>query len=429
MTDKPVLIVGAGIAGLSAAIELARNGIASIIADQAMRIGGMIHRQPVPGISPVSLPWPHRRRWAALTAGLELHRDLISIRLQSRFAGIDHGGEVLVTGSPGFYLRPSALIFATGATERILPRPGWTLANVRTAGAIQIGLKTSGVAPSGRIVLAGAGPLLFAVGAQLARAGNEPVAIVQAGKPFAPAHGAWKLPFSQLAEAAGYMATLLSHRVPILTGTDVVRITESGDGLELNLQGAAGERVLSADLVGLHDGIRPNSYGATACDTIPFLSAGDCHEALGADAAALDGEHVARRVMARLGGMPDPEEPHGLARARETQGILARMHGGDEAARLAELPDDTVICRCENRTLADLQALGPAPTTRELRLNGRFAMGACQGRFCGEWVNQLAANNPPSGAVGAMRWPVRPISIADILDAGQDPAPLAELEK
>ena len=429
MTDKPVLIVGAGIAGLSAAIELARNGIACIVADQAMRIGGMIHRQPIPGTSPVSIPWSHRRRWATVTAGLEAHRDLISIRLNSRFAGIDHGGEVLVTGSPGFYLRPSAVILATGASERVLPRPGWTLGNVRTAGAIQIGLKTSGVAPSGRIVLAGAGPLLFAVGAQLARAGNAPVAIIQAGKPFSPAHGAWRLPLAQLSEAAGYMATLLSHRVPILTGTDVVRITESGHGLDVHLQDASSVRVLSADFVGLHDGIRPNSYGTTACNVIPVLSAGDCHDSLGADAAAIDGEHAARHVMARLGGKADPEEPRGLARARETQAILARMHGGDEAARLAELPANTVICRCENRTLADLRALGPEPTIRELRLNGRFAMGACQGRFCGEWVNQLAENSPPSGAVGAMRWPVRPISIADILDAGEDPAPLAELEK
>ncbi|NCO17475.1 MAG: oxidase, partial [Alphaproteobacteria bacterium] len=85
-----------------------------------------------------------------------------------------------------------------------------------------------------------------------------------------------------------------------------------------------------------------------------------------------------------------------------------------------DLPDDTVICRCEMRTLADLRALGPAPTARALRLDGRFAMGACQGRFCAEWVGRIIAPTTAPQPIGATRWPTRPIAVADLLAASED---------
>mgnify|MGYP003658035771 CR=1 FL=1 len=59
--------------------------------------------------------------------------------------------------------KPRAVIFATGARERIQPRPGWTLAGVSSAGALQIALKTTGTLPLGRLLLAGTGPLLYAL--------------------------------------------------------------------------------------------------------------------------------------------------------------------------------------------------------------------------------------------------------------------------
>jgi hypothetical protein len=76
-----------------------------------------------------------------------------------------------------------------------------------------------------------------------------------------------------------------------------------------------------------------------------------------------------------------------------------------------------VICRCEARTLDDLRALGPRPTDRQLRLDGRFSMGACQGRLCAEWVGRLALPDTAKPRLGADRWPTRPIVIADLLAA------------
>ena len=78
-----------------------------------------------------------------------------------------------------------------------------------------------------------------------------------------------------------------------------------------------------------------------------------------------------------------------------------------------------MLCRCENRTAGDLRALGDDPTDRELRLRGRFAMGRCQGRFCGEWVRRLQGDDPADAPLGAVRLPVRPLPLADLIDAGE----------
>ena len=71
------------------------------------------------------------------------------------------------------------ILLATGALERPVPIPGWTLPGVMTAGAAQILLKSAGLVPEGRVVLAGQGPLLYLVAAQLARAGAAPAALFE----------------------------------------------------------------------------------------------------------------------------------------------------------------------------------------------------------------------------------------------------------
>src|SRR6202008_719980 len=71
------------------------------------------------------------------------------------------------------------ILLATGAIERAVPIPGWTLPGVMTAGAAQILLKTADLVPEGRAVLAGQGPLLYLIAAQLARAGAPPIALLE----------------------------------------------------------------------------------------------------------------------------------------------------------------------------------------------------------------------------------------------------------
>jgi hypothetical protein len=96
---------------------------------------------------------------------------------------------------------------------------------------------------------------------------------------------------------------------------------------------------------------------------------------------------------------------------------LKLVYEHDEKPMLDQLPLHTVICRCENRTLGDLKALGEQPTVREIRLLGRFAMGACQGRFCGHWVQCLSGNEKKlsKSVLTAAHWPSRPLSIQGLV--------------
>ena len=86
-------------------------------------------------------------------------------------ATVEIGVTVRAAGTRRGSCAPARPILATGAIERPFPMPGWTLPGVMTAGGAQILLKTSGLVPQGRIVLAGTGPLLWLAAAQLQDAG------------------------------------------------------------------------------------------------------------------------------------------------------------------------------------------------------------------------------------------------------------------
>lgn len=418
MSERPVLVVGAGLAGLAAATELARAGLAVLVVDQARTVGGAVHRQPLPGVAGVAAP-AQARRWSAVMAGVLAQCARVTIRCGTRFGGVDHTGAVLLSGAINALIRPRALVLAVGAREAVQPRPGWTLPGVMTAGAIQTRTKTLAEAPSGRVLLAGSGPLLLAVGAEMCRLGNPPVAIIEAARPLHPL-AALGLPLAYLTEAAGYLAQILRARVPLYWGAHLTRIETGEAGLLAHIETGKGLRRISADLIGLHDGIRPNDAGLTDSAALPVLRLGDCREALGAPAALADGRDGGAALAARLLGRAAPATSPERDRQRAAQARLARIYGHDGVARLADLPPDTVICRCEMRTLADLRALGPTPTDRALRLDGRFAMGACQGRFCAEWVGRIIAPGAAPQPIGAARWPARPIAVADLLAASED---------
>lgn len=416
MTEPQVIVVGAGPAGLSAAVELARAGLHTLVVDQARAPGGAIYRQPLPGVTRSA-----SRRWTSLIAAVDALSDRIDIACETRFGGVDSAGAILLTGARNALLRPRALVLATGARERVQPRPGWTLPGVQTAGAIQTSLKTLGEAPRGQILLAGSGPLLLAVGAQLTRLGNPPAAVVEAALPFRPRLTALGLPPSYMAEAAGYLLTLKRARVPLLSATHLTGIAQAPAGLTATIEGPAGARTIQADLIGLHDGIAPNDTGLTHSASLRILRVGDCAEALGARAALISGTEAGARLAAELTRRPAPPASRRLAQERSAQSRLARIYAHDPAEALEILPADTVLCRCENRTLADLRALGPDPTDRQLRLDGRFGMGPCQGRFCAEWVRRLGTPGHVQPArIGASRWPARPIAISELLAAIPD---------
>lgn len=423
MAESPVLIVGAGLAGLCAATTLVQNGISTLIVDQSPAIGGNIHRQPRAGAKPIKLLKPQIKRWQRVSARLQAAQHKIDIRNQTRFAGLDYTGNALICGlqnNKSEMLKPAALIMATGAIERVQPRLGWTLPNVMTAGAIQTSLKTTGVAPKGKIILAGSGPLLLAIGAQLVKAGNPPLAIIEAGRPLAQPFKALGLPLTYLSEAMSYLASLHLARVPIYYGAQVTQITQTKQQkLQISFVRNAGKtHNLTADMIGLHDGLRSNDYEIDETIDIPIVKAGDCSQILGARAAELDGIRAGHEIANKLLNRAiHPTQDKLWFVQQKAQRILAEIYTHNGLKRLKTLPDETIICRCENRTRGAL-CISTQPTLRQARLNSRFGMGACQGRFCSEWVQHLLHQDPSTSdaKLTSQRWPLQPISISSLVD-------------
>jgi len=429
MARNVVLVVGAGIAGISAANVLADAGQEVLLVDQAPQAGGNFYRQSFPEARELPRPRRVRERWQGAMARLQAHGDKISLRCSVRFAGVDHTGVACLSdlkGNNDHLLRPAAVIVATGATECVRPRPGGTTPGVMTVGALQTLLKSSGESPNGPIVLAGTGPLLMAVGAQLAKAGNPPLCILDTARPYRRALSGLRLPASYLLEAVDYLGTLVRAGVPIYWGAEVAGIAP-GDRhhrLKISIQTRGGKRrQIGADYLGLHDGLKPNDYGVTTEPELKVWRTGDCREVLGARAAALDGERIGSQVADYLGGgkFSDRWAPD-IARHRQAQAVLHLLYPDMRPFDIAGADKTTVLCRCENRTVEDLRALGQT-TAKQARLLGRFAMGPCQGRFCGETLAASLTANPDDGRsavaspVLSSRWPIAPIRVQGIVDA------------
>jgi NADPH-dependent 2,4-dienoyl-CoA reductase/sulfur reductase-like enzyme len=435
MRDPDVLVVGAGPAGISAAAELNAAGLSVLWIDQRDRPGGAIHRQPSAASTAIAFgPASVRNQWRRLHARFQ--GTGVSLTGETGFAGIDSDGVAILEQrhiGATTWVRAKAIILAVGAVERVLPRPGWHLPGVCTAGGMQVMLKETGSPPRGRVLVAGNGPLTLALATQLAAVGNPPVAVLEASDPFRrPSHALALMRTPRLfGEALHYSTRVAFARIPWKRGRRVVAIESHGGALRVRSVAKNGYvETFDVEHVALHDGIRPNTFGLPEGEARPFIvRAGDCREALGAVAAEVDGKQAAQRVIARLRGEPAPKLHPMLnaeRRAQDTLATLFRPHGD---AVPADLPDDTILCRCEGRTVGDLRTLlaaHPGISPREVKLNGRFAMGLCQGRFCADNVAALLEHGGETGPVSAdaltgTRWPIRPIAIASLIRDADDP--------
>ncbi len=451
MTDRPPVVVGAGPAGIRAAVTLAAAGLAPIVIDEAPRSGGQIYRRPPAGFS---------RSYRALY-GFDAAK---ARRLHEAFddlaGSVDYRPDTLVWDIRNGVLHCLSAgmsrevpfrdaILAPGARDRIIPFPGWTLPGVYTLGGAQVALKHQGCAIGAQVVFMGTGPLLYLVAYQYAKAGGGVAAVLDT-TPFAAKRRA--LPGllrggSTFAKGLWYVTRLRARGITVGSGIRPVA-AEGSDGAvsALVYEDAAGtQRRLACDAIAFGFGLSSETQLADLAG-IPFAFdslqqqflpecditgrtpipgvylAGDGNGIAGADAAELGGERAARALL--------EDRSHDVDKARVTmleraQRQIGRFRVALDAAfpfpvdLAAAMSDETVLCRCEGVTAGEFRRAAreiEAGDINRAKAFSRCGMGRCQGRVCGPSaaIVLAAALNVPLERAGRLRGqpPVKPIPMA-----------------
>ena len=431
MTENEALVVGGGPAGIAAACTIAESNRSVLLCDQFPALGGAVHRSGGDGSKSISPPGDLKKSWGDLRRRLDRCASRVEIRLGTAFVGLDADGIAVLKDhktNAAWAMRPRMAVFATGAHESVRPIPGWHLPGVTTVGGLQVNLKSAGTAPDCRILLAGSGPLLLAVAAQLTRLGTAPIAVVERSSPLRRPWRAIGVPAGYVSEAAGYLSVLASRRIRWLRGAEIRDISRRRDGLEVTVETRGKPLTFHADIVCLHDGLERNNIGLPAVNLdrsagVLVEHAGDCRDLLGARAAPVSGDLAARSLLAAADGAAHGTfESGALLAERRAQRLVLSVFQPDTPATLCGLDDDTILCRCEQKTVGDLRNLLSSGdvSTREMKLLGRFGMGRCQGRFCCKWASALAQElgriDDRALEMARQRWPLRPISVGALAD-------------
>ncbi|HEX6120673.1 MAG TPA: FAD/NAD(P)-binding oxidoreductase [Dongiaceae bacterium] len=449
-----IVIVGAGPAGLRAAEMLVDAGCAPILIDEAPRVGGQIYRQPprVPGFM--------RTAGELYGSSADKARDLFVAfdRIRHRIdyrpgcLAYDLIDQRLVVAADGksAEIGFDALILATGAMDRIVPAPGWTLPGVYALGGAQIALKHQGCAIGKQVAFVGAGPLLLLTAHQYAKAGAPPAAVVLPSQFRSLLRAGLRLMPTprELSHGLYWLLDLKRRGVPVLFGHRLTQVTgeESVQGIVVERGGQ--RREIACDAVALGYGLQSETQLADLASAkfafdparrqwLPEADelgrargrkhvylAGDGAGMLGADAAEARGRLAAHALMA------DFEISHVTYRAKPDLEAVAFARGLQAAMRsafeppvdlFAAIPDETILCRCEQISAGELRGIAGLMGARELnraKSYSRIGMGRCQGRLCGHAAAEILAGRlgVSLDSVGRMRGqpPVKPVPVATV---------------
>ncbi len=460
-----VIVLGGGPAGLSAAATMAEHGLDVVLVDERSKLGGQFYKQPSASrrIHPDRLDSQYRTGRELIERVLQAGVQVLGGATVWAVFAPDH--LMACRSSESWSLRPARLVLATGACERGVPLPGWTLPGVMTTGAAQTLLRSGQVSPGRKVLLSGNGPLNMQVASELVRAGVEVPALVEQAdlrwwRNFGSGQRMLLSAPELVAKGFGYRMTLSRRRVPVLDRSSVIEIR--GDGkveaaIVSSLDRSGGpvkgtEREVPADAVCLGYGFVPanevaralgcvhridphtgtmvtsrSPTGRTSIDTVWVV--GDAGGIKGAYAAKSLGTIAAADVLADFGVLTDRESALLIRTERRRLARHLRFQKGLEGLYRAtplttQLADDaTLVCRCESVDLAALRrsfAEGPLSAGAAKRLT-RAGMGKCQGRYCSPSVVALASEAtgmPVDEFSGfAPQTPIRPVTVADVAGA------------
>jgi NADPH-dependent 2,4-dienoyl-CoA reductase/sulfur reductase-like enzyme len=461
-------VIGAGPGGMEATIHAAGLGVRTALIDQYAQPGGQYYMQ-----NPQAFRVEYETKTEA--AGRELVNQVLRVPSLKIFNCLvwglfreENGGWLVALYGQNTpkYIRAKHLILSTGSYDTPVAFPGWTLPGVVTSGGSLTLLKNQRVAPGKRAVISGTGPLLFSVAAHLIEAGVEVLAVCEANHilPRGIKHAFTMLrQWDRLKEGAKYMSTILRGKTPYKVGWTIVEargkeavkqaVIAKTDKSGRPIPGT--EQVFDVDLVVSGFTLTPNTGLARMIDCEMTYEAGkggwipvrddDCQSSIPGVYVIGDGAGVGGAENARLEGIiagaSVAKNTGHLSIAREKQihteiqpDLHQQQRFGDllsdlftpSAGLVTLLKDDTIICRCEEITLAEIKEAiqNGARSIGEVKMLTRTGMGNCQGRMCEHTVaaimaDQLSGEGVTHEAVGyySIRPPLHPLPQSFLADA------------
>ncbi len=453
-----IIIVGSGLAGLAAADILSRYGLSILVIDDNAHIGGQLLRKPPHAGSGGKRFEPDRLKRQGARLAARLQKENIRFLKGAQVLGIYPEHILLVQDSRGHVseYRADTLILATGARERQLPFKGWALPGVMSTGAAQILMKNSGILPGRKTLIGGCGPLMLVLAAEILASRGQVLAVLDQSSPAMKlkAVSAGPAIWPKLLEGATYLARLAAARVPMTQG---VRIVEARGGRRLQevvvsrvdadgriVQGT--ERIYTTDTLAVGYGFSPNiELPQQAGCAVNFSSAkggwyvdvkdnmastvagiyavGETTGIAGAGKSFIEGSIAAWTILNRQGAVDRQTyetNTRPLMRQRDRQVQYGRFL--NHLCRLqpgcyTDIPDETVICRCEEITMADIrrQLNNEFTTMNSIKKTTRCGMGNCQGRICGPILSDILSayshRQPEDIGCPSARAPVKTVAL------------------
>lgn len=427
------LIIGAGPAGLSAAVELANSGIKAAVVDENPDVGGQVYRQPPSAftISDEKHPYATHQFGHSLIKSFKSQSEKITTIHESYIWGLFDNESLAIFNKGEIELvQFDKLILCEGALERSIPFPGWTLPGIMTAGGLQKLVKSQRLLPGKRFLLAGCSPLLLSVAGSLVSAGAEFVGMCDATTfmenlrlvpEILSRRNMWQETIclqSQLLRRAAKVYR--PYSIVSADGDSRVR-TATIARLDKKWMPIPGSEIqIAIDIVGLGFGFLPHARLARLCGcshvydsgqkcwkpkTDQYMRsskqniyvAGDSSGIGGADNAGVEGRIAGIHAAFELGKISQTElssRMDALLNEKQRNGRYALLLNQIFAPRdgLYNILDgDTVICRCEGVAAKEIMAgieLG-ARNINMVKRTTRSGMGLCQGRTCESIITQL----------------------------------------
>lgn len=453
-------IIGAGPAGMAAAAKAKALGLDAVVIDEQHEPGGQIYRgvgsAPLADQRILGDDYYHGRKLhdAMHTCGVEYLPGTSVWDVES-----DLTLNVSCQGHSK-QIRTRRLLITTGAQERPVPFPGWTLPGVITCGAAQILLKASAVAPVAPLVIAGSGPLMLLIAAQLSRAGVPIAGVLDTtprqnyGKALRHLPGALRNP-KLLLKGLGLLKEIKRAGIAYVTGVETLTAEPGSDERLARVRYRRKGQLEQIDCQSLlvHQGVVPNvqltraleldhewnkqqqcweprldAWGETTRPGI--FVAGDSGGIAGAQAAEQGGRRAVLQVAHQLGRLGKAERDaqstvvrKALAPHLAIRPFLDVLYQPARAFLVPE--DDTIVCRCEEVTAGELRHIADAGCKgpNQAKAFCRAGMGPCQGRLCGLTVSQVLADRSgqPMDAVGYyhIRPPIKPLTLGELADIAE----------